>query len=961
MILRKIKDGSKVKIKFLNYTLYKRSLHTNKQDFLHGFFTIESTNKRKIYRLLGIRIGSKKLKKIKELSTRKKIFSEKDELNIKYDVIKDLLPITIEQIKKIIELETIKVVSFGVLGDLLIRPTIDSADVLRLLSHIVKKKYNIDILTARLSATNELDPTNASLSNIYNFIAKQLSLNEETKLLLEKEELTIEKTLLTARKDFKYLYDVAIKNNKKIIAVSDSYLPEDFLLTILHENGYCKIEKIYISSNHNKKKDNGELFEVVITNEHIEPSSIIHIGGNYKSDYLQALEKNITAIYYPYIRNLLMSEKSIYKEFFSEYSSCDLGQRLLVGFSFNRVFSDYYLMPKKPNIFADVSYLSKLLLSPLVLYIALKIIQHNDIQNNYKKIYFSLNDEYLFKFAYDLLKDNLFNKKLPSQCLSLSKQIYHIFKFKDFIEVIENIQNCDNKDYKFYNILEDIILDKSLLQLLLNSLSKEEADILFFDNKRLCIDILKQRFESIFTEYQIKLKNNLINNVKQEVSEKPDQRAIIFNIESNELISTVLTDITKVVFDQIYFFDCDDKFHKNNGKVKSFLISPNINNSSSMRTLMCSLFSPSNCWSENENFQNDLMLIKNELKDYLLEFINTFDLYVDFLDINDLSAFTRLFDFSWQKSPYCEMNQLKQAFYKGSYPFYKTKSIQYQLMMGNYKFDNVFSATGFTNPENRFTPRNELSVTFDKKIGIHCHLYNIDIYEEILKYLHNFPVKFDLILTIPDEKKRGLLINLFNKKMITNLNILSIILVPNRGRDVAPWLIETKKHQDNYDLFCHIHSKKSPHLSYSSSWRNYLFSNLIKKESVIDIFNIFEQNSCVGIIINDFYSVLKYGHIQNNISLAGDYNEQKLINLLIHKMGFSTEMCLNDQLFAAGTMFWYRPKALVQLFALNLSYEDFPEEPIGVGGTIAHAIERLPVFVCEQNGYKGCIYTKYPS
>lgn len=46
---------------------------------------------------------------------------------------------------------------------------------------------------------------------------------------------------------------------------------------------------------------------------------------------------------------------------------------------------------------------------------------------------------------------------------------------------------------------------------------------------------------------------------------------------------------------------------------------------------------------------------------------------------------------------------------------------------------------------------------------------------------------------------------------------------------------------------------------------------------------------------------------------------------------------------------------------LNLSYEDFPEEPIGVGGTIAHAIESLPVFVCEQSRYNGCVYTKYPS
>ncbi|MWN90622.1 hypothetical protein GQ597_07910 [Gilliamella sp. Pra-s65] len=927
---------------------------------MHGFFVIEKTDKRKIFRLLGVRIASKKLKIITAPSTRERKLSEKSELSNRYDVLKDSLPITIENISKIIELETVKVISFGIFDNLLIRPTFEPKDVLHLLFHRVKKKYNIDLCNARLLAIDEFIHQNVSLSDIYNFVAKKLSLDEKTKLLLQQEELDIESKLLTVRKDFMYLYDMAVKNNKKIIAISDTYLPEDFLLSVLRKNGFCKIEKIYTPISYNKKKDNGELFGDVISNENIEPSAILHIGGNYNSDYLQPIGKNITAIYYPYIKDILISEQSIYREILSEYANFDLGQRLLIGFSFNRVFADYYQMPKKPNVFSDVSYLSRLLLSPLILYMALKILQNNEIQDNYEKIYFASNNECLIEFAYNFLKDNLLNKKLPIQHLLMSKQIYHMLKYEDFIRFIESLDDCDNEYYKFRNMLEDVILDKSLLEKLLNLLSEEERELLFFDNKEKCIDILK-RFNLILNQYLIKLKNNLVDYLSQEVKDNLGKRGIVFNLENDELLSGVLTNITHILFDQIYSFNGNSYFQKNNDKIRSFCISPTISDSTSLKILMCSLFSPSKLLLENEKFQNDLLVIKNEIKDYLSQFINVFGSYVSFWDITDLSAFARLFDFSWQKSPYCEMNQLRHVFYQGSSPFYKTKSIQYQLIMENYQFDNVFFATGFANPEKRYIPKSELSLSFNKKIGIHCHLYNIDLSEEILKYLHDFPVKFDLILTIPDEKKRDLLINLFNKKIVKNLNILSIILVPNRGRDVAPWLIETKKYQDQYDLFCHIHSKKSPHLSYSSSWRNYLFSNLIKKESVIDIFNIFEQNQSVGIIINDFYSALKHGHIQNNISLAGNYNEQKLIDRLIYKMGFSTEMCLNDQLFAAGTMFWYRPKALEQLFVLNLSYEDFPKEPIGVGGTIAHAIERLPVFVCEQNGYKGCVYTKYPS
>lgn len=46
------------------------------------------------------------------------------------------------------------------------------------------------------------------------------------------------------------------------------------------------------------------------------------------------------------------------------------------------------------------------------------------------------------------------------------------------------------------------------------------------------------------------------------------------------------------------------------------------------------------------------------------------------------------------------------------------------------------------------------------------------------------------------------------------------------------------------------------------------------------------------------------------------------------------------------------------MFDLDLKYEDFPPKPIGVGGTIAHAIERLPAFVRQNNDYDAVGYHK---
>ena len=50
-------------------------------------------------------------------------------------------------------------------------------------------------------------------------------------------------------------------------------------------------------------------------------------------------------------------------------------------------------------------------------------------------------------------------------------------------------------------------------------------------------------------------------------------------------------------------------------------------------------------------------------------------------------------------------------------------------------------------------------------------------------------------------------------------------------------------------------------------------------------------------------------------------------------------------------MFWMRPRALVQLFNLDLDWNDYPEEPIDNDGTILHALERLLPFAANNQGF----------
>jgi lipopolysaccharide biosynthesis protein len=264
----------------------------------------------------------------------------------------------------------------------------------------------------------------------------------------------------------------------------------------------------------------------------------------------------------------------------------------------------------------------------------------------------------------------------------------------------------------------------------------------------------------------------------------------------------------------------------------------------------------------------------------------------------------------------------------------------------------VFFGTGFNNPDTVFPrslrpgrPRRDLT------IGIHLHLYHISMAHEIVRYLQEFPTPFDLYVTITETDFSRTIRNLFSRSFLPGVQTARILHVPNRGRDVAPWILGMRPYQAAYDLFCHIHSKESAHMGFGDEWRKYLFDNLIQSEAALEIIDFFEEYPDLGCLFPAIHAKLRQFMTDNNISACGVENESEQICGLLRRMDMRGELCRSELFFSAGTMLWYRPQALRQMFTFDLSLAEFAEEPIGVGGTLAHAIERLPAVVCARNGY----------
>ena len=296
-------------------------------------------------------------------------------------------------------------VSFDIFDTLLIRPCIYPKDIFSILATKFDKQFDIDFFNVRTSAEREIKNKNAALKDIYQYIKCKYNFSDEIINILMKEEIALETQLLSVRNDVKEFYDLAIKNNKKIIAVSDMYLPSKVLQEILSKKGFDKIEKVYVSNEYSARKDDGELFKIIISE--LKTQSICHIGDNYNSDFIipNSIGK-IVGCYYPSIIDFLKSANFYFYRIINNISCknvAEANRNLFLGY----VFNNYWFALDKNNIygiFNNIVDFCNLFLGPYLYFINFQILRNNLIQNNYKKIFFVSRDGYLPYIVYNKLK-----------------------------------------------------------------------------------------------------------------------------------------------------------------------------------------------------------------------------------------------------------------------------------------------------------------------------------------------------------------------------------------------------------------------------------------------------------------------------------------------------------------------------------------------------------------------------
>ncbi len=132
-----------------------------------------------------------------------------------------------------------------------------------------------------------------TLEDIWNLLEHEIGISKTKGMRVEIET---EHQFCYANPFMQEVYKELQKKGKKIIIVSDMYLPRNVLQEILERNGYESYEKLYVSCEYAKSKWNGELYELV---KQEYSGKIIHVGDNRHSDVTMAKKKGIDTCYYP--------------------------------------------------------------------------------------------------------------------------------------------------------------------------------------------------------------------------------------------------------------------------------------------------------------------------------------------------------------------------------------------------------------------------------------------------------------------------------------------------------------------------------------------------------------------------------------------------------------------------------------------------------------------------------------
>lgn len=249
----------------------------------------------------------------------------------------------------------------------------------------------------------------------------------------------------------------------------------------------------------------------------------------------------------------------------------------------------------------------------------------------------------------------------------------------------------------------------------------------------------------------------------------------------------------------------------------------------------------------------------------------------------------------------------------------------------------------------KISSNRKCDMSIPPRVAIQFHIFFVDLLPEVFLYLNNISYNFDLFISTDNKEKYDIINDYIKNNKSSFIQNYYVLVTENRGRDIFPFFKQMNPVYSNYDIIGHFHTKKSSTVDFGESWRKYLYDNLIgDKYYNYNLINYLYCNKKVGFVAPPpYYMVIKIflKSLKNPLS---NNNVIKLLN----RLNISNKHLTKSTKYPAGNMFFAKVDAIKDLFILNLSEQDFPEEEGQLENTLQHTIEFIWNFILEKNGYQ---------
>lgn len=391
-----------------------------------------------------------------------------------------------EILKQQIRSETIDVVSFDVFDTLVYRPFWEPKDLFYLLGIYVNQLLEIadtaDFMTIRVEAEsvardkkwlNNPADEEITLDEIYEVVQNYLGVSDEIIKKIKQYEIDLEIKYCQPRKYAKEIFDFALALGKKVIIVSDMYLPQEVIEKILTSCGYSGYSHIFVSSRVHLTKARGTLYAKVCKTINVKPERILHMGDNYDSDVEQARKAGLHSYHFPKAVERFADVypgwyggegfKKVYEEPFclrcgGQYHWY-FGLRTMLSQAANDIFDNPYLVVHPDTDFnADPKFFGYYALGMHLF--ALGNWLHQSVRDNkYSQINFMARDGYLPMKAYEII-EYVYKNNLSPGYLHLTRSTIlplQLHKRQDLFSLEKNIIIYAQTPEKIFKLLKPVM------------------------------------------------------------------------------------------------------------------------------------------------------------------------------------------------------------------------------------------------------------------------------------------------------------------------------------------------------------------------------------------------------------------------------------------------------------------------------------------------------------------------